>query len=114
MPLDWCEYRGCCRAAGIDIHQFACHPKPQLAQRMIERIWQAQIPICWVVADTVYGGNLDLRTWLEVHGYPYVMAVARPRTGRIPDTDRTETRRGCIGRSVRPSRWGLAAPVNER
>jgi SRSO17 transposase len=28
------------------------------------------------VADTVYGGNLDLRTWLEEHGYPYVMAVA--------------------------------------
>jgi SRSO17 transposase len=45
---------------------------------MIERMWQAQIPISWVVADTVYGGNLDLRTWLEAHGYPYVMAVARP------------------------------------
>jgi hypothetical protein len=29
-----------------------------------------------VVADTVYGGNLDLRTWLEAHGYPYVLAVA--------------------------------------
>ena len=43
---------------------------------MIERMWQAQIPISWVVADTVYGGNLDLRTWLEAHGYPYVMAVA--------------------------------------
>jgi hypothetical protein len=28
------------------------------------------------VADTVYGGNLDLRTWLEAHGYPYVLAVA--------------------------------------
>jgi SRSO17 transposase len=42
--------------------------KPELAQRMIERLWQAQIPICWVVADTVYGGNLDLRTWLEEHG----------------------------------------------
>jgi SRSO17 transposase len=43
---------------------------------MLGRMWQAQIPICWVVADTVYGGNLDLRTWLEAHGYPYVMAVA--------------------------------------
>ena len=43
---------------------------------MLERIFQAQIPIAWVVADTVYGGNLDLRTWLEAHGYPYVLAVA--------------------------------------
>ena len=24
----------------------------------------------------VYGGNLDLRTWLEAHGYWYVLAVA--------------------------------------
>ena len=28
------------------------------------------------MADTVYGGNLDLRNWLEAHQYPYVMAVA--------------------------------------
>ncbi len=27
------------------------------------------------MADTVYGGNLDLRTWLEAHAYPYVLAV---------------------------------------
>lgn len=43
---------------------------------MIERVFQAQIPFSWVVADTVYGGNLDLRTWLEAHGYSYVLAVA--------------------------------------
>jgi SRSO17 transposase len=75
LPLDWCEDRDRCRAAGIP-ESVRFQTKPELAQRMIERIWQAQIPICWVVADTVYGGNLDLRTWLEVHGYPYVMAVA--------------------------------------
>lgn len=28
------------------------------------------------MADTVYGGNLDLRTWLEDRGYSYVLAVA--------------------------------------
>jgi SRSO17 transposase len=49
--------------------------KPELALQMLERIFQAQIPISWVVADTVYGGNLDLRTWLEAHQYPYVLAV---------------------------------------
>jgi SRSO17 transposase len=75
LPADWCEDRDRCRAAGIP-ESVRFQTKPELAQRMIERIWQAQIPICWVVADTVYGGNLDLRTWLEVHGYPYVMAVA--------------------------------------
>jgi SRSO17 transposase len=75
LPLDWCEDRDRCRAAGVpDSVRF--QTKPELAQKMIERIFQTQIPICWVVADTVYGGNLDLRTWLEAHGYPYVMAVA--------------------------------------
>jgi SRSO17 transposase len=43
---------------------------------LLERVWTAQIPIAWVVADTLYGGNLDLRTWLEAHAYPYVLAVA--------------------------------------
>src|SRR5438552_4428725 len=42
---------------------------------MLERVFRAQVPIAWVVADTVYGGNLDLRTWLETHQYPYVLAV---------------------------------------
>lgn len=37
---------------------------------------KAQISIDWVVADTVYGNNLDLRTWLEGQGYWYVLAVA--------------------------------------
>ena len=49
--------------------------KPELARRMLERVWDAQIPIAWVVADTVYGENLDLRTWLQAHGYAYVLAV---------------------------------------
>jgi SRSO17 transposase len=75
LPFDWCEDRDRRRAAGIP-EAVRFQTKPELAQRMIERLWHAQIPIAWVVADTVYGGNLDLRTWLEAHGYPYVLAVA--------------------------------------
>jgi hypothetical protein len=43
---------------------------------MMERLHRAQIPIDWVVADTVYGNNLDLRSWLEDHQYSFVLAVA--------------------------------------
>jgi SRSO17 transposase len=50
--------------------------KPELALRMLERLSQAHLSISWVVADSVYGGNLDLRTWCEQHGYAYVLAVA--------------------------------------
>ena len=68
LPLDWCEDRSRCRAAHVP-ETVRFQTKPELAVQMIERIFQAQIPIAWVVADTVYGGNLDLRTWLEAHGY---------------------------------------------
>ena len=50
--------------------------KCELARQMIERVWKAELPISWVVADTVYGSNLDLRTWLEQRQYRYVLAVA--------------------------------------
>jgi SRSO17 transposase len=75
LPLSWTDDRQRCREAHIpDSVGFAT--KCELARRMVERIWKAQIPIGWVVADSVYGGNLDLRTWLETHGYSYVLAVA--------------------------------------
>ena len=64
---------------------------------MMERIRQAQIPISWVVADTVYGGNLDLRTWLEAYRYPYVLAVACDEPVGILTPDwRTQTSGGTV------------------
>ena len=42
---------------------------------MLQRVWEAQLPIAWVVGDSVYGENLDLRTWLQAHGYAYVLEV---------------------------------------
>lgn len=75
LPLDWTEDPQRCQEASIPA-SVRFQTKPELAVQMIERLFQAQIPIAWVVADSVYGGNLDLRTWLEAHGYPYVLAVA--------------------------------------
>jgi SRSO17 transposase len=49
--------------------------KPELARCMLQRVWDAQLPMAWVVGDSVYGENLDLRTWLETHGYAYVLEV---------------------------------------
>jgi SRSO17 transposase len=75
LPLDWCEDRERCRAAHIP-ESVRFQTKPELAIQMLGRMQEAGCPIAWVVADTVYGGNLDLRTWLQAHGYPYVLAVA--------------------------------------
>jgi SRSO17 transposase len=74
LPLDWTEDRDRCQAAGIP-ESVRFQTKPELARRMLARLWDAQVPLAWVVADTVYGGNLDLRNWLEAHQYPYVLAV---------------------------------------
>jgi SRSO17 transposase len=43
---------------------------------MLARIFQEQLSVSWVVADTVYGSNLDLRNWLQTRQCPYVLAVA--------------------------------------
>ncbi len=75
LPLDWCEDPERGLAAHIP-EAVRFQTKPELAIQMLGRMEEAGCPISWVVADTVYGGNLDLRTWLEAHGYPYVLAVA--------------------------------------
>jgi SRSO17 transposase len=75
LPLDWTADPKRRQEAGMP-ESVRFRTKPELAVQMIERIFQAQIPIAWVVADTVYGGNLDLRGFLEAHDYPYVLAVA--------------------------------------
>ena len=75
LPKDWIDDPERCREAGI-AEGTRFHTKCELAQHMVERLWNARIPFAWVVADTVYGGNLDLRMWLEAHGYSYVLAEA--------------------------------------
>jgi SRSO17 transposase len=75
LPLRWIRDPKRCREAGIpDTVRF--QTKCEQARQMIERLWKAQIPFAWVVADTVYGGNEDLRAFLEAHGYSFVLAVA--------------------------------------
>ncbi len=75
LPEDWLNDRERCQEAGIaDTVQF--HPKWELALHMLERARGAGLPFQWVVADAVYGRAVDLRTWLEKHGYAYVLAIA--------------------------------------
>lgn len=75
----WTDNRPRCHKVGIpDSVNFAT--KPELAKRMLERLFTAQVPIAWIVADSVYGGNPDLRLWLEEHQYCYIGAVANTET----------------------------------
>src|SRR5438876_9658848 len=71
LPLDWLADQERCREAGVP-ESVRFQTKPELAIQMLSRLWAAQVPLAWVVADAVYGGNLDLRCWCEQHQYPYV------------------------------------------
>jgi SRSO17 transposase len=75
LPLSWTSDRQRCQDADIP-ETVRFQTKCELALQMLERAQAAQIPFAWVVADSMYGGNLDLRTWLEQHHLPYVLAVA--------------------------------------
>jgi SRSO17 transposase len=74
LPEAWCADLPRRLAAHIPDHvSFAT--KPELARRMVQRAQQAQLPIRWVVADSVYGHSPELRHWLKAQGYSYVLAV---------------------------------------
>lgn len=101
-----------CREAGIP-ESVGFRTKCELARRLVERVYNAQIPISWVVADTVYGNNLDLRTWLEDHGYFHVLAVACNEPVGIRTTSLwTQVCRSSRGRSAFASCPRLAAALD--
>jgi SRSO17 transposase len=74
LPESWAEDPERCKAARVP-EQVGFRTKPQLAQLMLERALDADVPASWVTADEVYGGSPALRQWLEERHVPYVLAV---------------------------------------
>jgi SRSO17 transposase len=74
LPASWTQDRPRCREAGIG-DQVGFHTKPQLARRMLARALEAEVPVAWVTADEVYGGDGRLRRWLEERDAAHVLAV---------------------------------------
>lgn len=74
LPKAWTDDRVRCREAGIP-DEIGFATKPQLARRMLERAFEAEVPHAWVVADEVYGQDRRLRLWLEQIEQPFVLAV---------------------------------------
>jgi SRSO17 transposase len=75
LPKEWTSDEARCAGAGIPAERtFAT--KPQFAQQMLERAFDAHVPASWVAGDSVYGDNRALRAWLEEHDHAYVLAVS--------------------------------------
>lgn len=108
LPEDWC--RDAARRLAAHIPELLTfRTKPELARLMVQRAQEAQLPIRWVVADTVYGHSPDLRLWLEAQGYAYALAVPSIEVVAV------QTRHGCLlsavatiqQQALRPANWQL-------
>lgn len=51
--------------------------KPKLARMMLERAFDADVRAPWVTGDSIYGGDRNLRMFLEASGRPFVLAVKK-------------------------------------
>jgi SRSO17 transposase len=74
LPRAWTDDPKRCQRAGIP-EGTAFATKPQLAKQMLARAFAAGVPAAWVTGDEVYGGDGNLRRWLEQEGRPYVLAA---------------------------------------
>src|SRR5215217_6905201 len=74
LPREWAKDQERRAEAGIP-QEVGFTTKPALAQRMLERAFEAGVPARWVVADALYGSNRSLRMFLERREQPIVLAV---------------------------------------
>jgi len=80
LPQEWTEDRDRRTAAGIpEEARFAT--KIELAQRMLARAFDAEVPARWVVGDAFYGRSHALRQWLEERGRAYALMI--PKTNAV-------------------------------
>lgn len=102
LPKDWIADRDRCRAAGIgDEVGFAT--KQVLAQRMIERAIEAELPFGWVTADELYGQDSKFRLWLEMADVPHVVSV--PKSAMVVSMELTKLRVHRVIADLPDSAW---------
>lgn len=76
LPEEWASDLPRREEAGIP-STVTFQTKPELAQRMLARARDADVPASWVTGDEVYGGARRLRLWLEAERQPFVLAIKR-------------------------------------
>ena len=75
LPKEWTNDDARCKGAGMPAERLFA-TKPQLAQQMLQRAFDAGVPAAWVAGDSVYGDNRSLRRWLEADHHAHVVAVS--------------------------------------
>ena len=75
LPKEWANHAARRAEAGVP-EAVRFRTKPALARVMLDRAFQAGVPLAWVTGDEVYGRDRRLRRWLEEQEQPFVLAVA--------------------------------------
>src|SRR6185503_13325403 len=76
LPQAWTDDRERRTEAGVpEETRFAT--KIELAQRMLARAFDAEVPARWVVGDAFYGRSHELRQWLEEQGRAYALMIPK-------------------------------------
>jgi SRSO17 transposase len=81
LPEQWASDPDRRAQAGVP-QEIVFGSKLELAEEMLERSFEAQVPARWVVADSFYGRSGAFRGWLEERGQPYAVMV--PKTNAVP------------------------------
>lgn len=108
LPKEWTDDRPRCRAAGVS-DEVGFATKPQLAERMVRRVWGLGVTAAWVTGDTVYGHDGKFRRFLEVNGQAYLLAV--PSNQPLFDGQFRSTVRE-IADAFAPTDWRRASAGN--
>ena len=75
LPPEWTRDQARCEAVGIP-EERPLATKPQLAQQMLKRAFDAGVPAAWVTGESVSGENRALRLWWEENHRAHVLAVS--------------------------------------
>ncbi|CAN5657383.1 IS701 family transposase [soil metagenome] len=81
LPEQWASDPDRRAQAGVS-QEVVFESKIELAEDMLDRAFEAQVPARWVVADSFYGRSGAFRGWLEERGQPYAVMV--PKTNAVP------------------------------
>jgi SRSO17 transposase len=87
LPREWADDQVRRAEAGIP-EETAFATKIELAQRMLERAFDAGVPARWVVGDAFSGRSHALRRWLEAQDRAYALMI--PKTTAVGYRGRRE------------------------
>ena len=74
LPKEWVDDKERCQEVHVP-ENICFQTKPQIAKVMLKRAFSAKVPGQWVTGDTIYGGDRQLRAWLESEKKAFVLAV---------------------------------------